>query len=311
MGVSLDVEELVERVPTPSGVALEVLRVVEDQRADMEELTAVLERDPALAGRVLFLANSAFYSRGKHVTTIGRAALVLGFRTLKVAALGFAIADGLPKDGTKGGLSLQLYWTRSVAQALSSRGFACAAGSPYREEAYLCGLLGEIGRIGFALAVPDDYRALTDEVGPWPTQVEEQHALGMASSDFGSLLLGTWGLPSSYLWAPLLLQGHDVPDTESTEVRAVAPAVTLAGAVVETLFSDRPHELGPVQDLAARRLGLGPEVVEDQLAGLPVDLMAAFGQFGFPQTTGAEAAGLVLRAREAAFLLAAGGDVSP
>ena len=57
----------------------------------------MLARDPMLAGHVLRVANSAFYYRGTEVTSLHRAAMVLGMRALKVVALGFTLANELPQ----------------------------------------------------------------------------------------------------------------------------------------------------------------------------------------------------------------------
>jgi len=308
MAVSFDVTDILERVPTPSTVALEVLRLVDDERADVADLTSVLERDPGLAARVLALANSAFYSRGRDVTTLGRAALVLGTRTLKVAALGFALADGLPRDGVRGGLPLPVFWTRSVVQATASRSYAAAVGSTRREEAYLAGLLADIGRIGFALAMPDEYERLVEQAGPWPGLLAEQGAFGMTSADFGSLLVGSWGLPSLYVWSPLLAQGHATTSSESDEVREVAPIVHLAAATCEVLFSRRPQSLSRVHDQANHRFGLGPEVVDRLVDHLNVEMTTSLAQLSIVPPAGFELVALVDRARRSGLRLAAEAD---
>ena len=55
-----------------------------------------------LAGKVLQVANSAFYRRGGEVTSLQRAAMVIGMRALKVVALGFTLANELPASGESG-----------------------------------------------------------------------------------------------------------------------------------------------------------------------------------------------------------------
>jgi HD-like signal output (HDOD) protein len=295
-----DVTALLQRIPTPSTVALRILRLVEDERTEPSDLTEVLERDPALVARVLRLANSAFYSRGRSVPTLDRAAMILGFRTLKVVVLGFAIADGLPKRGVVGGLDLTTYWARSIAQAVAARGFAALVGSRYREEAYLSGLLAEIGRVGYALALPQEYEALVAARGSWPTAEQEQATLGMSSADFGSVLLGSWGLPPLLAAAPLLALGHDPRPEPAEDEGPHAAVLVLAHAGVDALFADEPRPLGPVYDLARARLGIPAEVVEQQLRLLQHEIESSSAQLGIDPPIAVDVVGLLERARRVA-----------
>ena len=92
------------------------------------------------------MANSAYYNRGNEVTSLNRAAVMLGLRALKVLALGFTLASELPSKGTSGGFDLQLFWHRSLVNAVAGRSIAAAIRSTKTEEAFLCGLLSQIGQ---------------------------------------------------------------------------------------------------------------------------------------------------------------------
>lgn len=303
MAGSPEVTELLQRIPTPSNVALQILRLVEDDRTEPSDLTDVLEQDPALVARVLQLANSAFYSRGRDVTSLGRASMILGFRTLKVVVLGFAIADGLPKRGVIGGLDLTTYWARSIGQAVAGRGFAALVGSRHREEAYLSGLLAEIGRVGYAIALPEEHAALVASVGPWPSPTEEQATFGMSSADFGSLLLGNWGLPALLAAAPLLAIGHDPRPQPGPDDGPHAAVVELAHAAVDIVFSVEPRPLAPLHDLAHASLGIPAEVVDQQLRLLQHDIEASSAQLGIEPPIAVDVMGLLERARRASAAL--------
>ena len=76
------------------------MRVCSDPDGDVGQLADVLARDPILAGQVLRVANSAFYYRGSEVTSLHRAAMVIGMRALKVVALGFTLSSEMPQKGT-------------------------------------------------------------------------------------------------------------------------------------------------------------------------------------------------------------------
>jgi len=130
------------------------VRICQDPRSDLDDLAEALSRDPFLAGKVLQLANSAYYRRAEEVTSLNRAAVMLGLRTLKVLALGFTLAHELRNRGRKGGFDLQLFWHRSLVSAVASRSIASAVGIAKQEEAFLCGLLSQIGKLALAQAAP-------------------------------------------------------------------------------------------------------------------------------------------------------------
>ena len=148
---------LARSLPSLPTVALDVLRICEDPSSDIGDLAEGLSRDPILAGRVLQMANSAYYNGGAEVTSLNRAAVMLGLRALKVLALGFTLANELPSRGESGGFDLQLFWHRSLVNAVAGRSVAAAIRSTKTEEAFLCGLLAQIGKLALAKAAPERY----------------------------------------------------------------------------------------------------------------------------------------------------------
>ena len=69
-------------LPSLPAVALDVLRICQDPTCDIGDLANGLSRDPILASRVLQMANSAYYNRGSEITSLNRAAVMLGLRAL-------------------------------------------------------------------------------------------------------------------------------------------------------------------------------------------------------------------------------------
>lgn len=80
-----------QQLPTPAGVALEVLRLAELDDATVDQIGEVIARDPALTGRFLKLVNSPICAQRKRVGSIQRAVGLLGIRTVKSLALGFSL----------------------------------------------------------------------------------------------------------------------------------------------------------------------------------------------------------------------------
>ena len=165
-------------LPSLPAVALDVLRICQDPESDIADLADGLSRDPILASRVLQMANSAYYNRGTEVTSLNRAAVMIGLRALKVLALGFTLANELPSKGTSGGFDLQLFWHRSLVNAVAGRSIAAAIRSGKTEEAFLCGLLSQMGKLALSRMAPERYAVVVEEGGDWPSEEVEREFLG-------------------------------------------------------------------------------------------------------------------------------------
>ena len=109
-----------EDLPTLAPVAVEVLRLADDEDSSMKDITDAIERDPGLTVRLLRLANTAAYNRGGEVSNINRAAMLLGLRTLKLVSLGFSLVSNLTTDR----IDASVLWHRSVVSGIVARRFA-------------------------------------------------------------------------------------------------------------------------------------------------------------------------------------------
>ena len=90
-GIAAELDANLEDLPTPPWVAIEVIRLSNDDNSTIRQLADVLGQDPVMAARLLKLANSPFYSRGGEITSLERAASLLGQKTVKLMALSFSL----------------------------------------------------------------------------------------------------------------------------------------------------------------------------------------------------------------------------
>ncbi|HEY4348142.1 MAG TPA: GGDEF domain-containing protein [Gaiellaceae bacterium] len=251
-------------------VALEVLRICQDPESDISDLSERLSRDPILASKVLQMANSAYYNRGNEVTSINRAAVMLGLRTLKVLALGFTLVQDLPNSGEAGGFDLQVFWHRSLVNAVAARSIAESIRSTKTEEAFLCGLLSQIGKLALAQAAPERYCVAVARGNGWPSEELEQEVLGCTSSVVGELLLAEWHVPPSIVrGATYALRADDLPPDAPREWRELAGITALAIRAGDIIFTDTGGVgLLALNDEAERSFGLHAETVSEILEGL-------------------------------------------
>src|SRR5690349_8673560 len=131
-------------VPTIPVLLLRILRVVDGERTSAKDLVELTQKDQALAGRVLRLANSGFFACARQVSTLPRAVMLLGFATVKNLALGIKIWETL---APKGGPDMAALWEHSALVGAAARLIAQRTRAADPDECFTAGLLHDIGRV--------------------------------------------------------------------------------------------------------------------------------------------------------------------
>ncbi len=267
--IALDPDEILAlfgTVPTVAPIALKVIRMVDDEAVTVNELAAVISTDPGLATRLLRLANSAAYSRGRPVTDLGRAAMLLGLRTLKLVTLGFSLNESSP-DGGSG--APPLIWRRSLATAALARRFAAAIGADLAEDAFTAGLLSNVGKTAL-LDVPE-FATWFESYEPWPTPAEERANLGFTTDELTARLLDGWNIPAALCEAI----GSRHPELSSEPQQLLSGVLRLADWAAALLLTDDQDAAALALDeatLAAAYLGTTIDGIETAVAAAMPEL---------------------------------------
>ena len=197
-GSRADIESLVQgNLPTAPSVAISILEITQNPDATVDQIAAVLSRDPVLTAKVLQVANSPLFFRGGDaIATLSRAVTLLGFRTVKIIALGFSLISELSAAGAGSPLRLEDYWHRSLINGVvTSTAMRSQGHRGHEEEAFLLGLLSEIGRLVLLQGAEERYSMLAANVGGWPTAAEESAYFGYDHHAVTQATLAHWSLP--------------------------------------------------------------------------------------------------------------------
>ncbi len=175
---------------------VEVLRVTESPETSAHELSRIILRDAPITARLLHMANSALYGRAGKVNTVQQAVVLLGFRAVKSVVLSTSVYDIFSKQADSAGLNLEEFWRHSLECASTSQLFAAKIGYQPQEEAFVAGLLHDMGLLLMSRAFGGEYtafaaRAPFDE--DWDTT--EQNEFGIGHSEAGAIFFQSWGLP--------------------------------------------------------------------------------------------------------------------
>ena len=177
-------------LPAAPSVFVDLSAAVADPRTHIDELTAIVRRDPALVAKILQLAGSPFFTRGAPATDLRTAIGRLGVRLVAALALS---ASAFRLDPASG-LSLDTLSAHAMAAAVDAQR---RVEPRHAEDAFISGLLADIGLTALACWMPSrvaDARALSAERGI-SLAAAELELFGVTHADVGAYVLGLWRLP--------------------------------------------------------------------------------------------------------------------
>jgi len=183
----------ISQLPPMPQVAAKVLEMLESSTVTADKLRKAIEADPALAAAVLRLANSAMFSLPEQVTRISHAVTLIGFLRLRSLTLTTVLAGLKQTIPQRVADCRDTIWEHSVNVALAARSFAEKLTPSWSEEAFVCGLLHDCGRLALLVTRTDDYAGLM-QGGELPTLDAERERLGFDHTVLGRELLKGWGL---------------------------------------------------------------------------------------------------------------------
>jgi putative nucleotidyltransferase with HDIG domain len=260
-------------VPTIPVLLLRILRVVDGEGTSAKDLVELMQRDQALAGRVLRLANSGFFACSRQVSTLPRAVMLLGFSTVKNLALGIKIWETLASNGGPGIATL---WEHSALVGAAARLIAQRTRTADADECFTAGLLHDIGRVMLRMKFAAVYDRLASIGGDAPLFVRERDAFGVDHAQVGSWLAEAWALPTP------------IVDAARDHHAELVPGAPLSGPVIVNLADRLVHwtdaESGALAAEAEAVLGSVPGLgfagcveIAAQLQGQKDDLRVFYG----------------------------------
>jgi HD-like signal output (HDOD) protein len=242
---------------TANAGASRLVALLVDPEVDVERVLAELDRDPALAARVLKVANSPFYGRAGQVGTVRHAVAMLGLTAVRsIAAAG--CLDRLMPARSGPAFGADRFRRHSLAVALTARELARQLLPGLEAEAYMAGLLHDVGVLVLLRAAPEATARFDAQAAAGDGLQAERDALGATHEDAGRLLAQAWQMPP---WLVDSLAGHHA---------ARAHSATPGGEPLAAL----PALLGLADSLACRA-GLGLWPADEAAAEVPAALDAA------------------------------------
>ena len=187
-------DELIVLRPFPAA-ASRLLAACRNENVTTSEISEIISHDPGLAIKLLQTVNSPIYGHSGQISSIQHATVVIGLRALKNLAISTAVGDvfgdgDVVTEETRKGL-----WSHSLACGSIARTLATVTGRALPDEAFLAGVVHDVGKLFFAEYRPDEYGRILRQHAAESTVEVEIEAFGIAHTSVGVACGRTWGLP--------------------------------------------------------------------------------------------------------------------
>lgn len=218
------------RLPSFPQVAAKLLELSRDENVSLTEIATIVETDPGISVSVLKLVNSAIYGLRRKITSLPEAVVLLGIDEIKKLSIGMTVFQKMFKSGKSKAFDRLLFWRHCLSVAVLSVEIAKEIGYPDPEEAYIAGLLHDIGKVFLDIQGRRDYGEFFREVSASSEQIidEERRVIGLGHDDVGAFYCSAWNLPERLV---LVVNCHhrrfdhlELPDNDALLVSIVGLA---------------------------------------------------------------------------------------
>lgn len=257
-----------ENLPSLPGVAIEVLSLTDKPDFTIEQLASVIQNDPAITARILKVINSPLFGVAKTITSIKQASTLLGMRQLRIMALSFSIVQAIRRPDQDTAFDYEEYWRRALTAAVSSRLIATKTARPLAEEAFVAGLLHNMGLVAGYLTAPDLFEPLLKRrtaLGWW-TVNDEIEVLGTSHAELSAELLSVWRLPQTLVDAVRHYRQATPPSAGATTPPDLAHLLSAGVAIADLFTSDaRVDDIEVCRTHCVQHTGIERDMLEQVL----------------------------------------------
>jgi HD-like signal output (HDOD) protein len=233
-------------LPTLPDLAMRIRRAIDDELSDARAVARLVEADPAMAAKLLKVANSALYAGLGAVESCSAAVVRLGMQTTKQLVTSFALKDVFHSRDPAIQQRMHVLWKHSAQIAAICFVLARETDGIPAEEALLAGLVHDVGVIAI-LNYVEQYPELAADQGAL------EHTVARMRSDLGAMILREWNFTPAVIAA-----ARDAENWVRTQRGAADLTDLLIVAQVHEML--RKHQLAslpPLHEISAMQRLLG------------------------------------------------------
>lgn len=223
-------------LPAMPHIAAQVMEKLSNPDATARDIHQLLSKDQGLAARVLKVANSPYYGACRSISSLRDAVLFMGFDSIRSLIM-TAVLKSMFSALT---LYEKLLWEHSIGCGIAARHISKETGFQRTEEAFLTGLMHDIGKTVLLLRVPSVMQEIIQEAynsgGDFPTI--EQQRLGFTHAELGQIIADKWRFAIDIEDA---IANHHTPE-KARSARDLSHIISVSDSICHKL------EIGPTRN---------------------------------------------------------------
>ena len=227
-----DIHEVVSQqisLPSAPAVVHQLTALMTKDDVSSNQIANIVETDQALTAKILKLVNSPFYGFSRKIASVEEAVTMLGIDSLQQLFLTTSVVNTMQTESTV--LSMDAFWTHSFSVGVFAKHLLHSQSSEVRNEAFVCGVMHDIGRLLLMRIDPDKYVSFYDKGESVSVLEKESSWFGADHQYAGQLLAQKWNFPNSFISA--ISHHHDPDQSESNQL--LVSAIHIADLICHAL----------------------------------------------------------------------------
>ncbi len=230
-----DVLDKLTEMPALPTVVAKLTRLIADPRTTASDINDALSADPGLVTKILKLVNSSYYGFPRRITTITNAVVILGFNQVRNLALSAFIFDKFASAARSSGFDINGFWKHSIGAAFLGAGIARHIAPKLEEDAFICGLLHDLGKFVMAQNAAAHIAMVLEAVKREDILFyrAEAECLDYDHAMLGAAVMERWNLPETLVG---VVRHHHAPLAAPENSQTLACVTNLADIAARALL---------------------------------------------------------------------------
>ena len=280
------VDEIAE-IPTLPAIATAIMQRGLDDNVNANQIARLVEKDQALAIKVLRLANSPFYRRIKEISTVSGAVVILGLNVLKSIVLSISVVN-MFTEKDKNTIDLYRFWQHSISCAVAAKMMAMKVLPDLAEDAFMAGLLHDIAKVVIDQNIcrNKEYAGVLKVMEKGGTDIieVERDIVGIDHASLGKYLLERWNLPQLLTYSVGMHHSIAYGEIASSDTHRLCAVVHVADTVCNHLgLGITRNQAGFVDPGMLSSLGLTSQDIQDISISLKKNIDVISSELGIPK----------------------------